>query len=434
MTVPLCILLASLPAAPVFAEVVGDGEAWVGAPIHYEEEAREDRVSDLRAALADGTASPTWDENLGWLPAVLEEFGVLPSSQVLVFSKTSFQPSLISPATPRALYFGDDVYLGWVPGAPVMEITSIDPVQGATFYTLDQDPAGLRFVRKDEACLDCHGSPRTHDWPGNLVRSVHPGADGEPILSSGTFRTTDASPLSERWGGWYVTGTHGDQRHMGNTLVNEEAGERFVSLQPGANLTDLSQLFDVTGYLVPHSDIVALMVLEHQAEMHNVIARASYEARLAAAYQLKMNRFFDEPPEHVSDSTRRRYRHAAERVVDHLLFRCEAGLEGQVRGTSCFSGEFAAAGRRDGGGRSLRDFDLQRRLFRFPCSFLIHSRAFEALPPTVLEVVWSELWDILAGREVSRDFSHLSGADRAAILAILRATHSGLPDSWRSAE
>lgn len=408
-----------------------DEEAWVGEPIRYDEAERDDVVTRLHAKLEAGEVQPEWDEQRGWLPAVLEQFGAPASSQVLVFSKTSFQRNLISPETPRALYFADDVYIGWIPGAPIMEITTIDPVQGPTFYTLEQERERLHFERSDDECLDCHGSSRTRGWPGNLVRSVHPAADGEPILRAGTYRTTQSSPLEERWGGWYVTGEHGEQRHMGNAVVQEDSTTEFVDRDVGANVTDLSTHFDVARYPSGHSDLVALMVMEHQAEMHNLIARASYEARAATDYQRKLNEFFDEPEDFVSDPTQRRYQHAAQALVDELLFREELQLAAPVSGTSSFTEEFVAAGKRDTQGRSLRDFDLEGRLFRYPCSFLIHSEAFDALPQQILERVWGELWEILNGREVSRDFSSLSKEDRAAILEILLATKSGLPAKWR---
>ncbi len=427
----LCIALLPLVALG-FNSL--DEEGWVGEPIRYEEPARQDAVVHLTNALASGAAEVSWDEQRGWLPAILERFDAPASSQVLVFSKTSFQRDFISPEVPRALYFSDEVYIGWIPGAPVMEITTIDPLQGPTFYVVPQDAERLRFERKDAECLECHGAPSTRNWPGNLVRSVHPAVGGEPILSSGTFSTTQSSPLEERWGGWYVSGTHGEQRHMGNVVVDEEAGSDFVDREGGANVTDLSGYFDVAPYLTVHSDLVALMVLEHQAEMHNVIARANYEGRVAMAYQAKMNRLFDEPEDHVGESTLRRYQHAAGAVVDHLLMRGEANISSKLSGTSDFAAEFAAKGKRDSRGRSLRELDLERRLFSYPCSFLIHSEAFDSLPAPVLSEVWSELWEILNGREVSRDFSHLSAQDRAAILEILRETKQGLPASWREGE
>ena len=429
MILSLCTLLfALLPAPAALAQGRAD---YLGEPVRYEDAARTDPVARLAAAVASGERKLEWDAQRGWLPAVLEALEAPVSSQVLVFSKTSFQDTLISPTRPRAIYYGQDVYLGWIPGAPIMELTAIDPVQGPTFYALRQQADRLEFERRDEECLRCHATSRTRHWPGNLVRSVHSDAEGFPILRSGTHMTTQSSPLEERWGGWYVSGTHGEQRHMGNTWVGEGESER-VDVEAGANVTDLSGFFETEQFLSPHSDLVALMVMEHQTQMHNLLARASYKGRIALAYQAEMNQLLGEPAGTVSDSTRRRFERAAQDVVDHLLFQDEAPLSAPIAGSSSFAADYAAAGRRDSQGRSLRDLDLERRLFRFPCSDLVYSDAFDALPAPVLEAIWSELLEILNGRDVDRDFSHLSPADRSAILEILRETKQGLPASWGS--
>jgi len=425
-------LILLVCSGPLLASALSAQERtdYLGAPVNYEAEARRDPVARLMQDLASGRRELRWDRTRGWLPALLEALDVSDSTQVLVFSKTSFQNRLISPTTPRAIYFNDEVALAWIPGAPIMELTGIDPLQGPTFYSLEQESEAPRFTRRDDECLQCHSSSRTRNWPGNLVRSVHPDDKGFPILRSGTFVTTQASPLAERWGGWYVTGTHGEQRHMGNATVNARADDEMIDVSAGANVIDLSPYFDVERYLTPHSDIVALMVLEHQAHMQSLIARASYKGRLADHHQRTMNEAFDEPADHVSDSTGRRYAAAAQEVVDHLLFRDEIALTDPVAGTSTFARQFSAAGRRDSRGRSLRDLDLDRRLFRYPCSYLVYSQAFDELPAPVLDVVWRELWDILHGRDVGRIFSHLTQDDRAAILEILLETKENLPDYW----
>ncbi len=412
-------LLCALLAAPGPQE----RDPYLGAPIHYEAEARTDAVTRFVTALREGSVEPRWDPRQGWLPAALEALAVPVESQVLVFSKTSLQSDRISPATPRALYFNDDVVIGWIPGSPTMELTAFDSVQGPTFYAVTQTEDALTFERRDDSCLACHASPRTQGWPGHLIRSVHPDPRGFPILSAGTFRTTHASPLRERWGGWYVTGTHGDQRHMGNVTVRK--GETQVDVERGANVMDLSSHFDVQRYPTPHSDIVALMILEHQCEAQNVLARASYEARLALDYQRVLNEALNEPAEHVSDSTRRRLQGAAEDLVDALLLADEAPLTAPLRGTSGFAERYLAAGKRDAEGRSLRDLDLERRLFRLGCSPLIDSEAFRALPPALLAFVWRDLQAILDTDPGARPMAHLAPEELRALRAHLGALGIG---------
>lgn len=421
----LCLLPLAFPL------VAQERSDYLGSPIHYELERSADPVSHLERKLEAQETQLEWHDTRGWLPALLEAFAIETSSQVLVFSKTSFQSKRISPTTPRAIYFGDDLYLAWIPGAPLMEITAIDPVQGPTFYTVDQRRGQpLQFVRRDTECLSCHASSRTRQWPGNLVRSVHPDESGQPILRSGTHLTTGASPFEERWGGWYVTGTHGEMRHMGNAVVHEGDAAERVDVEAGANLTDLSDHIDTQRYPSPHSDVVALMVMEHQAEMQNVLARASYQSRLAQAYQDEMNELLGRPAGTISDSTQRRITRAAQEVVDHLLLRGEARLEAKVRGTSDFAAEFGSRGTRDSKGRSLRDLDLETRLFRHRCSYLIDSEAFRALPEPVLAAVWKELADVVVSRPGTREFSDLESAERRALGEIVQETVPGVPEGW----
>jgi hypothetical protein len=415
-----------------------DRAAYLGDPVLYESAEREDSIARLVLELEAGNAEPEWDEKRGWLPALMTAFDIEASSQVLVFSKTSLQNNLITPRRPRALYFGEEIYIGWIPGAPIMELTAMDPVQGLTFYSVAQDSGELAFERRDNDCLSCHSSSKTRNWPGNMIRSVHPDPSGTPILRSGTHLTTQASPLEERWGGWYVTGTHGDQRHMGNATTKKvdkpivRGNEERIDVDSGANVTDLSKYFNVSAYLTPHSDIVALMVMEHQAEMHNMIARGSYKGRITEAHRLVMNELMDEPADFVSESIGRRFARAASDIVDVLLFREELQLTEPITGTSSFAADHAKGTPRDSKGRSLYDLDLKQRLFAYPCSYLIYSEAFDRLPAPVLDRVWAELWEILNGREVSREFPHLTPEDRESILEILLETKSGLPASWQA--
>jgi len=402
-------------------------------PINYYTAPVDDPVTRLQKQIDDGEVHLDWDAEHGYLPSVLKALGIPHESQMLVFSKTSLQQERISPSRPRALYFNDDAYVGWVRYGPVLEISAVDPGQGAMFYTLAQRLSKRpQFVRDRGDCLSCHASSRTWDVPGFIVRSVYTAPDGHPHFGAGTFRTDHSSPFSERWGGWYVTGTHGALRHMGNVVAGDAERPELLDREAGANVTDLTSIVDTKPYLTHHSDLVALMVLEHQADMHNLITRANYDARRALRDGRIMNQMLNEPEDHISDSTRRRIENAGQRLLKYLLFVDEAALAEPVRGTSGFAERFAEIGPCDKLGRSLRDFDLQRRLFRYPCSYLIYSEAFEALPELLREHVLRQLWEILTQRNTSETYQHLSPADRQAILEILRDTKSDLPDYWKT--
>jgi hypothetical protein len=351
----------------------------------------------------------------------------------LVFSKTSLQRHRISPRTPRALYFNDDIYLGWVQQGDVVEISAVDPQLGAVFYTLDQKNKSRAVItRQTDHCLLCHASSHTQRIPGHIMRSVYTDASGLPVFSSGTYRTDDSSPLYERWGGWYVTGTHGGQRHMGNVIVDGKNGPEEIDVDGGANVTDLKDLVRTSPYLSPDSDIVALMVLGHQVAVHNQIAAANFNGRTTQRDAVVMNQALERPQDFESESTQRRYASAAEKVVEALLMVDEYQLSEPIVGTTTFADEFAARGPFDSQGRSLRQFDLTQRLFRYPCSFLIYSDAFDGLPTRVREKVYQRLSEILTGQDQSEQFAHLTRADRQAILEILRETKKDLPESWIS--
>lgn len=390
-------------------------------PIDYLNAEVNDAVAVLNRKLETGDAKLEYDAQYGYLKSVLAALSVPVNSQTLVFSKTSLQLRRISPRRPRSLYFNDDVYVGYSQQGDVLELAVTDSKQGAMFYTLSQSESDRpKFVRDKGECLSCHVSNRTQGVPGYLVRSVFTDPSGHPNLRSGSFTTDHTSKFVERWGGWYVTGEHGKMRHMGNVVC--EGDESTFDREPGANVVDLADKFRTASYLSPHSDIVALMVLGHQTQMHNAIAAANYETRQALHQSYLMNELLDRPKGHISDSAKRRIASSADRVLRYLLFCDEFELTDRVVGTTSFAKEFSARGIRDKQGRSLRDLDLQTRLFVNPCSYLIYSDAFKGLPDEVRIQILTRLGDILEGREESPEFSHLTLEMRQAILQILRET------------
>jgi hypothetical protein len=225
------------------------------------------------------------------------------------------------------------------------------------------------------------------------------------------------SPLEQRWGGWWVTGDTGGAQHMGNIPVMPEDKGVTRPRNPKAPLASVEMYVDQKGYPVPTSDVVALLVLNHQNHMTNLIARTGWEARVAEA----------EP----SANAATRVREAASDLVDAMLFIDEAPFAGPVKGSSGFAEWFAAQGPKDAKGRSLREFDLRTRIFRYPCSYLIYGEAFDALPAAARQAVYARLLDVLSGRDTRKVSQHLTVADRQAILQILRETKRDLPDSFR---
>ncbi len=424
---PLLIGLAMATAA------AAPGQDIEREPVHYSTATPRNAITRLQQRIAEGTARLDYESEHGYLRSVLRELGVPESSQVLVFSKTSLQRERIAPKTPRAIYFNDEVMVGFCLRGRVIELSAADEAVGTAFYTIDQvreeEPVPQR---QTESCLLCHSSSANRGFPGHLVRSLFVDRQGNPLLSSGSYRTDHASPLAERWGGWYVTGTSGRQKHLGNMICQGSRRPDADDNVDGVNVVDLKDRLTIGLYPTPHSDIVALMVLEHQVGMLNRLARAGLETRMALHYEQEMNAALGRPADHQSDSARSRIRNVGDEVVRYMLMADEAPLTDRIEGTSTFAADFAARGPRDSKGRSLRDLDLQTRLFRHPCSYLIYTRAFDSLPGEVKEYIYQRLWDILDGRPAGKDDPVLAAADREAILAILRETKPDLPDYWRA--
>lgn len=417
-------LLVPCLSLPAFCS----GDEFEREPILYSQGTPDNGISRLQQRLDSGNLTLHHDGEKSYLPSVLKELGVPVESQMFVFSKTSLQLRCISPRTPRAIYFNDDVYVGFCQAGDVLEISAVDARLGTVFYTLDQqEKPNPQFERRTDNCLVCHSSSRTEGVPGHLARSLYVDMSGQPLLSAGSRMVDHTTPIEHRWGGWYVTGLHGTQKHLGNLIIRGRDVEEPVDNSAGHNVLELKGRFNTDRYLSPHSDIVALMVLEHQALVHNRIVKANFDTRQALDYNEMMNRTLENPEGTVLESTTRRIRSTGDRLVEALLMVDEAKLTEPIKGTSGFTEQFAKAGPHDPQGRSLRDPDLNTRLFKYPCSYLIYSEAFEGLPVESRDYIWQRIYDILTGADQSEKFTHLSPDDRQAILEILRTTKTNLP-------
>lgn len=368
--------------------------------IRYSDSEPADRAAKLNRELAAGKIKLEYREgNLGYLPSLLEHLGVKADSQVMVFSKTSGLASKISPSNPRALYFSDDVQVGYVRGGTGYEVVAFDPKLGSVFYTLDSQKTDKPQLDRRDDCLQCHYGPATLGVPGIMVASVYADQSGIPAFNLGQPVTDQRTPFADRWGGWYVTGTHGNQRHRGNAVSHDSRNPTLLDTEGSQNLTTLAGRFNPAGYLSAASDIVALMTLGHQTRMTNLLTRLNWEARTGAP---------------VDDDL--------EATVTYMLFADEVPLLEPVKGVSTFTQTFPERGPRDKQGRSLRDFDLQKRLFRYPLSYMIYSPAFDGLPETVRAQLCRRVADVLTGKNDNPKFALLSSEDRRSILEILRDT------------
>jgi hypothetical protein len=362
--------------------------------IEYSKRPANDPVAALNRKLDEGRTLE-FEPAHGYLKSVLDALGIPVESQIAVFAKSSFQQHLINPANARAIYFNDSVAVGFVRGGALLEIASEDPEQGTIFYTLNQwKSANPRLKRRDD-CLLCHESYDTMGVPGMLLRSVYPAPNGFVIRELGSYNVDHRVAFAHRWGGFFVTGKTDALSHLGNAAFKGESEAESVE----ANLS---------AYLSPSSDIVALMVFDHQMHLTNLLTRIGWETRFAR-YENTMT------PEKLAGM-------AAE-IVDYMLFVDEARISSPVEGTSGFAEKFSAQAPVAASGRSLRQFDLRRRMMRYPCSYMIYSAAFDGLPAEAKDAIYQRMWRVLSGEERSR----ISGEDRRAIVEILRETKKDLP-------
>ncbi|HVW73291.1 MAG TPA: hypothetical protein VHC39_06605 [Rhizomicrobium sp.] len=358
----------------------------------------DNAVEALEARMAKGESKLAYaPDGHGYLASVLAALKVSPQSQVLPFTKSSLQFDRISPATPRAVYFNDDLAVGSVHPGGLIEIIANDRRGGIAFYTLDNNAPGKppHFQTESARCAVCHGMVNTVT-PGWIVANITATADGMPqiINPAHPFDFTDQTrPFEDRWGGWYVTGASQNMHHLGNVTVPDPDKPFEMPADGGRTLASLSGRFDPAHTLQPSSDIVALMTLEHQTGFINRL------------YALNIQ---------YSDA-------ALDDLVAYMTFADEVPLPGPIRGDSGFAADFASRGPRDDKGRSLRAFDLKTRLFRYPLSYMVYSSAFDTLKPDIREKLYRRLYDALKAK----------GADGADAIAILAATKPGLPDYWK---
>jgi len=356
-------------------------------------------VDVLNQKLADKSAALAFDPQSGYLKSVLDLLNIPVESQVLVYTQTSLQARHIRMDNPRAIYFNEVASVGYIRGAGLLEIVAQDAAMGSVFYTVRQEPVATATFGRDQQCLSCHVSWDTLAVAGQTILSTFPRKNDADYANG--FAVDHYRPIEDRWGGWYVTGTRVPARHAGNLPLFMPA--RPVTPPPAR--VSLEGQIDLGGYLTPYSDVVSLMVLDHQTHLFNLLTRATWESRVGGP---------------ASES---RVAEAVDAIADYLLFVDEAPItDGPIVGSSGFAEKFTASGPRDAKGRSLRELDLKTRLQKYPLSYMIYSPPFQALPADVKALVMAKIDRVLAGEETGPKYAHLTPALRQAIAEILKAT------------
>jgi hypothetical protein len=406
---PLLLCLATSALAAPFA---GDIEL---PPHNYSSRPLTDRFTKMKGDLEAGRIPLDRTSEKAFVQSLLRTLGIPASSQALVFSTTSLQLRYITPANPRALYFNEDLYVGYIPGAR-LEIVSLDPEAGAVFYIFDV-PRGDQPITTERSsrCANCHVGADTGYVPGLVVKSVVPGPTGGSLVSYRQERSGHGIPFSERFGGWYVTGRHSIADHWGNTIGRMSEGKiQRNAITPG-------QYFDYSKYLVGTTDVLPQLLLEHQTGFVNRVVEAGYRARAALhadGGQLT--------PAHTAELTEQ-----ARLVTRYLLFADEVPLPaGGVEGDAVYKKDFLSTRKTAPGGASLKDFDLRTRLFRHRCSYMIYSPVFTGLPAVMKQAIYRRMGEALNTTRPDREYTYLSAVEKQLIRGILKATLPDLPAGW----
>lgn len=388
-------------------------ELWDTAPVFYSETHPNDSIAKLAADLSTGAREIEGGTDQEKLRFVLNLLGIPIESQILVYSKTSHQNALINPKNPRCLFYNENAYVGFVPGGAI-EIAIHDVTLGTVFYLIDlnQNDRSQVISRDTSTCLSCHASGRTESVPGVLVRSVRPDTNGHLLLHLGTELIDSTSSINVRWGGYYVTG-HSSLPHLGNRVFDESGKPSDAPTE----LRTLTGTIDTSRYLRDTSDIVSLMVLEHQCRMHNLLVAASMEYRRSQWFQQSLG------AGNGSDRLPKLAESLATKITDAMLFKDEAPMgDAGVDGDPLFQDTFGKRFPKSKDGISLADFQLSSRIFKHRCSYMIYSQVFDSLPAAVKSAVFVRLRAALEG---GRDFPDIKASERKKIVRILEETAPG---------
>ena len=350
-----------------------------------------------------------------FLRAYLDALQVPVSSQVLVFSKSSLQRTFVHGHNPRAMYFNEDTYVGWMPGG-LIEVTGIDPVLGGVFYIFnvpDKKETVPVFERR-ESCMGCHAGGPTSFLPGLMVRSLFTGEDGRTFGEAGEHNGGHHTPFGTRWGGWFVTGAPTQMKHLANVFTTRGRDAQSAG--------EMGKVMPAGTHLAPGSDVLAMMLHDHQCKAVNVCMEANYRLRTV------LHKAGGDKPvaeRAIPSDDMEMAREQAQKVAAFLLFTEEIALPAPVAGEAGFKKDFAGNRQPDKAGRSLKDFNLKTHLMQHRCSYMIYSAAFRGLPAAFQKMVFSELRSALTVEAKDSPGAHLPAEERKAVHQILSET---LPD------
>lgn len=385
-------------------------------PHSYLDHAPKDRFTKIYERLLTGKEEVDTSSDRAFLISLLKALDIPVSSQILVFSATSLQSEMINPRNPRALYFNEDTYLGWVPGGRV-EVIGIDPEFGPIFYVFDRLRSGsLPRVDRSLKCFNCHAGTATQHLPGLIAESVLVSMAGSSLETYRHDVQGHQIPLEDRFGGWILTGNHNLRSNHANTAGRSQGGrlEKFDA-SPG-------RFYDPSIHLLPTSDILPQMIHEHQLGFENRVFQAHYLVR-QRLHEGK-GRLTSEAQKEIEDK--------ATEIARYTLFADEAQLPPQgIEGDPGFVKDFLRNKRPAASGLSLKDLDLRTHLFKHRCSYMLYTDSWKSLPQMFKDRVYYRMAEALRDANNPKEMAHLGMEEKRAIRQILKETMDDLPVWWR---
>ncbi|MBT3668082.1 MAG: hypothetical protein HN548_11450 [Opitutae bacterium] len=384
-------------------------------PVHsYQNKPPQDPFSKFFKNLENGNITLNFNSEKEYLLSLFKELEISPYSQLLVYSTTSLQLSRISPSNPRAIYFGDDIYLGYVPGGQI-EIIGIDPELGAIPYIFNiprKNDLKHPSIYRSKRCMNCHASQETKGAPGLLLSSVIPGPGGGSIDAFRRGEFGHAVSYEKRFGGWHITGMNPFTNSWANhTGIMQDGEIKKINNPPG-------KYFSWDKYPIGQSDALPHLVLEHQVGFTNLCISISYKFR-----EIKS---LDEQPK--SEEYKEIIENETNSLLFYVLFKNEAKLpRNKMRIDSPFAKDFKNSVKPTNQAMLLREFDLEDRIFQLRCSYMIFSNSFEGLPVQIKNQFLKKLRYILSceRKNLPKEYSYLDCEERHKINSILLDSLSG---------
>lgn len=413
----VCLISLLIPALLPAADSPYRVMEFRAPPHNYADAKPNDRFAQLLARIEKGEVTIDTSSDHAMLRSLLTALKIPVSSQILVFSASSLQSEIINPRNPRALYFNEDSYVGYVPGG-VLEVAAADPEIGPVFYVFNRMQPGGAFPRVERGtkCFNCHGGTATKRLPGLIAESLLVSQAGSSLETYRRDEQGHQIPLENRFGGWHLTGKHHISGHKANVFGLLTGGRtQKTEVIPG-------ETWSLDKHLLPTSDILPHLVHEHQIGFENRLVRGIYLVR-----QLKHDR-----KGMLGSAEQAEIDAWAQEFARYVLFADEAKFPREgIEGDAQYARDFLEDRRPSRRGLALKDLDLKTRLFKHRCSFMLYTETWKHAPKELKERVYFRMAEGLRDAQPNPALAHLPVEERRAIREILKETMTDLPSWWR---